>query len=113
MLRRTSRLYAPPGDCGGSARRPAEMATADLLKDSKPPLTLRPNFKSEKGSVTAAAATYSPRRGIFDDRKMLYLRVMHCRTVQVKLELFSFFASFFFSAKKRRVAADLTPQFQE
>ncbi|RGM79983.1 MULTISPECIES: hypothetical protein [Ruminococcus] len=89
------------------------MATADLLKDSKPPLTLRPNFKSEKGSVTAAAATYSPRRGIFDDRKMLYLRVMHCRTVQVKLELFSFFASFFFSAKKRRVAADLTPQFQE
>jgi len=54
-----------------------------------------------------------PRRGIFDDRKMLYLRVMHCRTVQVKLELFSFFASFFFSAKKRRVAADLTPQFQE
>jgi len=41
------------------------MATADLLKDSKPPLTLRPNFKSEKGSVTAAAAACSPRRGIF------------------------------------------------
>jgi hypothetical protein len=27
---------------------------------------------------------------------------MHCRTVQVKRELFSFFASFFFSAKKKR-----------
>ena len=39
--------------CGESARRPAEMATADLPKDSKPPLTLRPNFKCEKGSVTA------------------------------------------------------------
>ena len=51
--------------CGESARRPAEMATADLPKDSKPPLTLRPNFKSEKGSVTAAAAAYTPRRGIF------------------------------------------------
>ena len=38
---------------GESARRPAEMATADLLKDSKPPLTLRPNFNCEKGSVTA------------------------------------------------------------
>ena len=40
-------------ESGGSARRPAEMATADLLKDSKPPLTLRPNFNCEKGSVTA------------------------------------------------------------
>ena len=49
MLRRTSRLYAPPGDCGGS------------------PLTLRPNFKCEKGSVTAAAAACMPRRGIFVD----------------------------------------------
>ena len=56
------------------------------------PLTLRPNFKSEKGSVTAAAAACMPRRGIFADRKMLYLRVMHCRTVQVQRELFSFFA---------------------
>ena len=71
---------------GESARRPAEMATADLLKDSKPPLTLRPNFNCkkgsvtagggspltlrpnfncEKGSVTAAAAACMPRRGIF------------------------------------------------
>jgi len=41
------------------------MATADLPKDSKPPLTLRPNFKCEKGNVTAAAAACSPRRGIF------------------------------------------------
>ena len=52
-------------ESGESARRPAEMATADLPKDSKPPLTLRLNFKSEKGSVTAAAAACSPRRGIF------------------------------------------------
>ena len=71
---------------GESARRPAEMATADLPKDSKPPLTLRPNFNCkkdnvtacggspltlrpnfncEKGSVTAAAAACSPRRGSF------------------------------------------------
>ena len=50
--------------CGGeSARRPAEMATADLPKDSKPPLTLRPSFKSEKGNVTAAAAAYTPAGG--------------------------------------------------
>ena len=33
------------------------------------PLTLRPNFKSEKGSVTAAAAACMPRRGSFVDRK--------------------------------------------
>jgi len=66
------------------------------------PLTLRPNFKSEKGSVTAAAAACMPRRGIFDDRKMLYLRVMHCRTVQVKCELFSFFASFFLFSKEKK-----------
>ena len=50
---------------GGSARRPAEVATADLPKDSKPPLTLRPNFNCEKGSVTAAAAACMPRRGSF------------------------------------------------
>ena len=55
---------------GGSARRPAEMATADLLKDSKPPLTLRPNFNCEKGSVTAAAAACMPRRGIFADENL-------------------------------------------
>ena len=75
---------------GESAHRPAEMATADLLKDSKPPLTLRPNFNCEKGSVTAggespltlrpnfncekgsvtaAAAACMPRRGSFVDRK--------------------------------------------
>ena len=29
------------------------------------PLTLRPNFNCEKGSVTAAAAACLPRRGIF------------------------------------------------
>ncbi|ERJ97531.1 hypothetical protein RUMCAL_00076 [Ruminococcus callidus ATCC 27760] len=44
---------------------------------------------------------------------MIHIRVVRCRIVQVKCELFSFFASSFFSTKKRRVAADLTPQFQE
>jgi len=62
---------------GGSARRPAEMATADLLKDSKPPLTLCPNFNCKKGSVTADKPPVCPAGGL------------------------------------RRVAADLTPQFQE
>jgi hypothetical protein len=33
------------------------------------PLTLRPNFKSEKGSVTAAAAACMPRRGITASRR--------------------------------------------
>ena len=65
------------------------------------PLTLRPNFNCEKGNVTAAAAACPPRRGIFVGENLLYnLRVIHCRTVQVERELFSFFASFFFSAKK-------------
>ena len=61
----SSRLFALPGDCGGSARRPAEMATADLLKDSESPLTLRPNLNCENGNVTAAAAACMPLRGIF------------------------------------------------
>ena len=51
MLRRASRLYAPPGDCGES------------------PLTLPPNFKCEKGSVTAAAAACMPLRGSFVGEK--------------------------------------------
>ena len=59
----SSRLFAPPGDCGGSARRPAEMATADLLKDSKPPLTLRPNLNCEKGTVTADKPPVCPAGG--------------------------------------------------
>ncbi|MFR4838096.1 hypothetical protein, partial [Ruminococcus callidus] len=54
------------------------------------------------GSVTAAAAACMPRRGSFVGRKMLYLRVMHCRTVQVKCELFSFFASFFLFSKEKK-----------
>ena len=79
-------------ESGGSARRPAEMAMADLPKDSKPPLTLRPNFNCkkgnvtacggspltlrpnfncEKGSVTAAAAACMPRRGSFVDENLL------------------------------------------
>jgi len=46
------------------------MATADLLKDSKPPLTLRPNFNCEKGNVTAAAAACMPLWGIFVDENL-------------------------------------------
>ena len=34
------------------------------------PLTLRPNFNCEKGSVTAAAAACMPRRGIFVDENL-------------------------------------------
>ncbi|WP_455254778.1 hypothetical protein [Ruminococcus sp.] len=33
------------------------------------PLTLRPNFNCEKGSVTAAAAACMPRRGIAASRR--------------------------------------------
>ena len=67
------------------------------------PLTLRPNFNCEKGSVTAAAAACMPRRGIFVGENLLYnLRVMHCRTVQVECELFSFFASFFLFSKEKK-----------
>ena len=41
------------------------------------PLTLRPNFNCEKGSVTAAAAACMPRRGSFVDENLLYdLRVI-------------------------------------
>ena len=79
------------------------MATADLLKDSKPPLTLRPNFNCEKGSVTAAAAACMPRRGIFVGENLLCnLRVILDLVVQVQLELFSFFASFFLFSKEKR-----------
>ena len=35
------------------------------------PLTLRPNFNCEKGSVTAAAAACMPRRGSFVDENLL------------------------------------------
>ena len=67
------------------------------------PLTLRPNFKCEKGSVTAAAAACSPRRGIFVGENLLYnLRVMRCHVVQGKRELFSFFASFFLFSKEKK-----------
>ena len=54
---------------GESARRPAEMATADLLKDSKPPLTLRPNFNREKGSVTAGGGSPLTLRPNFNCKK--------------------------------------------
>ena len=61
------------------------------------PLTLRPNFNCEKGSVTAAAAACSPRRGSFVGENLLY-------DLRVILESYStggtrtlFFFCFFFS----------------
>ena len=67
------------------------------------PLTLRPNFNYKKGSVTAAAAACSPRRGIFVGENLLCnLRVVRCRVVQGKRELFSFFASFFLFSKEKK-----------
>jgi len=81
---------------GGSARRPAEVATADLPKDSKPPLTLRPNFNCEKGNVTAAAAACSPRRGIFVGENLLYdLRVILESYSTGKMRTLFFFCFFF------------------
>ncbi|MDY3656027.1 MAG: hypothetical protein SO054_07745, partial [Ruminococcus callidus] len=57
----------------------------------------------KKGSVTAAAAACMPRRGSFVGENLLYdLRVIFDLVVQVERELFSFFASFFFSVKKKR-----------
>ena len=63
------------------------------------PLTLRPNFKCERGSVTAAAAACLPRRGIF---ATCNLRVILDLIVQVECELFSFFASFFLFSKEKK-----------
>jgi len=40
-------------------------------ESGKLPLTLRPNFKCEKGSVTAAAAACMPRRGNFVGENLL------------------------------------------
>ncbi|MEI3024803.1 MAG: hypothetical protein V8T34_02640 [Ruminococcus callidus] len=70
------------------------------------PPTLRPNFKCEKGSVTAAAAACSPRRGIFVGKNLLYnFRVIleSCSTGGTRtLFFFLFLLLFFFSAKKKR-----------
>jgi hypothetical protein len=63
------------------------------------PLTLRPNFKCKKGSVTAAAAACLPRRGIF---ATCNLRVIFDLVAQGKRELFSFFASFFLFSKEKK-----------
>nr|WP_181976859.1 hypothetical protein [Ruminococcus callidus] len=74
------------------------------------PLTLRPNFKCEKGSVTAAAAACLPRRGIF---AACNLRVILDLVVQVQCELFSFFASFFlFSKESGKLPLTLRPNFK-
>jgi hypothetical protein len=41
-----------------------------LTAGGESPLTLRPDFKCETGSVTAAAAACLPRRGIFVGEKL-------------------------------------------
>ena len=64
------------------------------------PLTLRPNFKCEKGNVTAAAAACMPRRGSFVDRKMLYLRVMHLPYSTGETRTLFFFCFFFLFSKE-------------
>ena len=48
------------------------------------PLTLRPNFKSEKGSVTAAAAACSPRRGIAAGRRRPYAPISTVKRVVLR-----------------------------
>ena len=60
---------------GGSVRRPAEMATADLPKDSKPPLTFRPNLAFKKGERHGRQAAYDPSGGFLFrelDIRLLY-----------------------------------------
>ena len=67
------------------------------------PLTLRPNFNCEMGSVTAAAAACMPRRGSFVGGNLLCNpRVIFDLVVQVKREFFSFFASFFLFSKEKK-----------
>ena len=46
-------------------KRGAGKLHAFFAAGGESPLTLRPNLKSEKGNVTAAAAACSPRRGVF------------------------------------------------
>jgi len=43
--------------------------TGSVTAGGESPLTLRPNFKCERGSVTAAAAACLPRRGIAASRR--------------------------------------------
>jgi len=43
----------------------------ELFSCGESPLTLRPDFKSKKGNVTAAAAACSPRQGSFVDENLL------------------------------------------
>ena len=83
------------------------------------PLTLRPNFKCEKGSVTADKPPVRPAGGVLLMR--IYCDSFLCN-LRVILKSYStggtrtlFFFCFFFSfqQRKRRVAADPTPQFQE
>ena len=63
------------------------------------PLTLRPNFKCEKGSVTADKPPVRPAGGVL---LMCNLRVIFDLVVQVEREFFSFLLLFFFSVKKKR-----------
>ena len=68
-------------------------------ESGKLPLTLRPNFKCKKGSVTADKPPVCPAGGFL---LMCNLRVILDLVVQVKRELFSFFASFFLFSKEKK-----------
>jgi len=67
------------------------------------PLTLRPNFKSEKGSVTAAAASCMPRRGSFVGENLLYnLRVILESYSTGGMRTLFFFCFFFLFSKEKK-----------
>ncbi|WP_302513137.1 hypothetical protein, partial [uncultured Ruminococcus sp.] len=57
-------------------------------------------LRRQQPPVRPAGGVLSMR--IYCDSFLRNLRVMRCRIVQVECELFSFFASFFFSVKKKR-----------
>ncbi|WP_288536067.1 hypothetical protein, partial [uncultured Ruminococcus sp.] len=85
----SSRLYAPPGDCGESPLTfpPISNVKRVMLRRQQPPV--RP-----AGGVLLVR--------IYCDSFLWNLRVILCRIVQVKREFFSFFASFFLFSKEKK-----------
>ncbi len=91
----------------------------ELFSCGESPLTLRPDFKSKKGNVTADKPPVCPAGGvlsmrIYCDSFLCNLRMMRCRIVQVKRELFSCGESPLtlrpdFKSKKGNVTADKPP----
>jgi len=92
-----SPFFAASGGSPLTLRPDFKSEKGSVTAGGESPLTLRPNFKSEKGSVTAAAAACMPRRGSFVGENLLY-------NLRVILESYStggmrtlFFFCFFFS----------------